>query len=102
MKEFAYINVDKLNQLVYKLSHSEFNMLLYVIFYLSSHNLKEFSNNTSTREQMASLGFARTPERICAILSSLVKKEVLERKSPGIYAVVDRLFLPAAVDEIFP
>ena len=102
MKESTYMDVDKMHQLVYKLSHSEFNVLLFVIFYMSSHHLDEYVNSASTREQMASMGFTRTPERICAILSSLVKKGVLKRESPGSFTLVDKLFLRIKNEDILP
>lgn len=73
----------------------EFKMLLMVLFYLSSNNKEVLVNNTVFREFLVSAGFSKTPERICTILSALVRKEVLVREGQGVYSVPGNLFLPA-------
>lgn len=96
MENFAMINASKMSELIMKLSTVEGKVMLMILFYLSSNNKELLVHNASFREFLASMGFSKTPERICTILSSMVKKGVLVREGQGVYSVPGNLFLPAS------
>lgn len=96
MKEYALINAGRLPEYFNTLSNTEFKMLLFVLFYLSSNDRTMYFNNAETREFLAEMGFKKTPERITTILGSMVKKGVLKREAHGAYSVIGNLFLPAS------
>lgn len=95
MNDFALLNASQMHRFFTTLTTVEFKMLLMVLFYLSSNNKEVLVNNTIFREFLASAGFSKTSERICTILSALVKKKVLVREGQGVYSVPGNLFLPA-------
>lgn len=96
MEEFALINASRMPEFFNKLSTVEYKMLLMILYYLSSNNKEMLINNNSFRDFLASVDFSKTPERICTILSSMAKKEVLIREGQGVYSVPGNLFLPAS------
>lgn len=96
MKDYALINAGKLPEYFNTLSNTEFKMLLFVLFYLSSNDKTVYFNNAETRRFLAEMGFKKTPERITTILGSMVKKGVLKREAQGAYLVLGNLFLPAS------
>lgn len=96
MKDFALINAGRLPEYFNTLSNTEFKMLLFILFYLSSNDKTVYFNNVETREFLAEMGFKKTPERITTILGSMVRKKVLKREAQGAYSVIGNLFLPAS------
>lgn len=99
MKDYALINASKMHELTMRLSTVECKVMLGVLFYLSSNDKELYINNAETREFLSSLGIGKTPERICAILSSMVKKGVLKREAQGVFSVPGNLILPASCCE---
>ena len=95
MEDYALLNASQMHRFFNVLTTVEFKMLLMVLFYLSSNNKEVLVNNAAFREFLASVGFSKTPERICTILSALVRKDVLVREGQGVYSVPGNLFLPA-------
>ena len=95
MNDFALLNAPQMRRFFNALTTVEFKMLLMVLFYLSSNNKEVLVNNAAFREFLASAGFSKTPERICTILSALVRKGVLVREGQGVYSVPGNLFLPS-------
>lgn len=95
MEEFALINASKMPKYFNILSTVEFKMLLMVLYYLSSNNKDILVNNIAFRDFLTSVEFSKTPERVCTILSALVRKKVLVREGQGVYSVSENLFLPA-------
>lgn len=101
MTDYAYINAHRLPDVMLKrkLTGSEMKMMFAILFYLSSNSSKYFFNNLETREYLASVGLNLTRERICGILSGLVKKGVIKREAQSVYSVDNSLYLPTeAVD----
>ena len=99
MNKFGYLNFNKLMELNKKVTTTEFKMLLVILEYLSSTNKDVLINNKNFREFLDQLGFSKTPERVSTILSSLNRKDVLFREAPGVYTVVESLYLK--VNEAF-
>lgn len=94
MKDFALMNVSRMHKYFSVLTTVEVKMLLMILFYLSSNSKELLVNNAAFREFLAAMDFSKTPERICTILSAMVKKEVLVREGQGVYSVPRNLFLP--------
>lgn len=100
MTDYAYINAHRLPEVILKckLTGSEIKMMFAVLFYLSSNNRKYFFNNLETREYLASVGLKLTRERVCNILSGLVKKGAIKREAQSAYSVDESLYLPTSSD----
>lgn len=95
MENFALINASKMHKFFNVLSTVELKMLLMVLYYLSSNNKDVLVNNAAFRSFLVSVGFSKTSERICTILSSLVRKNILVKEGQGVYSIPEKLFLPA-------
>ena len=92
MRNFGFINVEKLSKLVMGLPSSECKVFILILHYLSANNKTVFVNNAESREFLASLGYDKTTVRISSVLSSLSQNNVMKRESVGVYSVSEDLF----------
>lgn len=99
MTDYAYLNAHRLPEVMLKLTGSEIKMMLAILFYLSSESKSFFANSPETREYLTTLDINLSRERICSILSNLVKKGVLKREVQGVYSVDQKLYLPTSIDQ---
>lgn len=99
MEEFGFINASEMAKLSQKLSGSELKVLLFILYYLSSNSKDYYINNEETRKYLASMGFDKTPERLCSVLTNLVSAGILKRETQGVYSVSDRLYLKVEEDK---
>lgn len=93
MKDYFYLNPSKMAELSRVLVGSEIKMLLGIIYCLSYTGDKWFINNAKNRAVIAQIGFDKTPERISALLGSMVKKCVIKRTINGVYSLPEDLFI---------
>lgn len=91
--DYCYLNTDKMLELSKNLDGSEIKMMLAIIYVLNNTDGYWFVNNADTREMLAGIGFAKSPERFSAILGSLVKKGIIERKSNSVYNIPRELYI---------
>lgn len=63
------------------------------MYCLSYTGDKWFVNNAENRAIIAQIGFDKTPERISALLGSMVKKGVIKRVINGMYSLPEDLFI---------
>lgn len=63
------------------------------MYCLSCTGDKWFVNNAENRAIIAQIGFDKTPERISALLGSMVKKGVIKRVINGMYSLPEDLFI---------
>ena len=91
--DYCYLNTDKMLELSKNLDGSEIKMMLAIIYVLNNTEDYWFVNNASTREMLASIGFAKSPERFSAILGSLVKKGVIKREANSVYSISRELYI---------
>ena len=92
MKDYFYVNPSMMVEYCRELSGSEFKVLLGMMYCMSETNSSVFINCTESRQTLASLGYEKTPERISAVLSSLVKKGIIYRKAQGVFTLPENLF----------
>ena len=93
MKDYFYLNPSKMMELSKKMDGSEIKVLLLIMANMSDTHNSVFINCKESREMFASMGYAKTPERISSVLSSMVKKGIIVRKGQGIFALPDMLFI---------
>lgn len=93
MESYGFINAEKLPMIASKLHGSELKLLLFIFSYLSSNRKQYLANNEEWRDYTASMGYAVTPERMSAVLSSLVKKGILKRELKGIFSIEEDLYI---------
>lgn len=91
--DYCYLNTDKMLELSKNLDGSEIKMMLAIIYVLNNTDDYWFVNNTSTRKMLAGIGFVKSPERFSAILGSLARKGVIERKSNSVYSIPTELYI---------
>lgn len=89
MKDYFYLNVPKMLDLSRKLDGSELKVLLLMIYYMSITGSSVFINCEESRSVFAQQGYDKTSERISSVLSSLVKKDIVKRKTRGVFVIAD-------------
>ena len=92
MKDYFYLNVEEMVRISRTLKGAEIKMLYAMMYCVSKQETKLFINNAESRKLMKDLDFDKTPERISALLGTLVKKEVIKREINGVYSLPDSLF----------
>ena len=100
MEDYFYLNPSKMLELSRELTGSEMRVLLAMMYCMASSDTDIFINNRKNREKMEEVDFKRSPERICLILSSLVKKEILKREATGVYRLPENLFILSSEKEV--
>ena len=93
MKDYFYLNSSKMIEVCMKLDGAEIKMLYAMMYCLSNTGDQWFINNEDNRKLMAEMDFARTPERICSLLSSMTKKGVLKKEIKGVYSLPENLMI---------
>ena len=93
MQDYCYINPSKMLEMSKTLDGSEIKMLFAVIYYINNTDSEWFINNAESRRMFAELGFSKSPARFSAILGSMVKKGVLERKANSVYNIPEELYI---------
>ena len=92
MKDFFYLNPEEMIKLSRTLKGAEIKMLLAMMYCMSTNDSSVFINNAENRALMGEIDFAKTPERISTLLSSLTKKGVIKREVNGVYSLSTGLF----------
>lgn len=92
MKDFFYLNPEEMIKLSRTLKGAEIKMLLAMMYCMSINDGSVFINNAENRALMGEIDFAKTPERISTLLSSLTKKGVIKREVNGVYSLPAGLF----------
>ena len=100
MKEYYYLNSSKMLVLAKRLQGAEVKMLFAMMYCMSSAHSMLFINNKENRERMKDIDFAKSPERISLLLSSLTKKGIIKREFNGVYRLPEDLFLLADKSEV--
>lgn len=93
MQDYCYINPVKMIEMSKALDGSEIKMLFAVIYYINNTDSEWFINNVESRRMIADLGFSKSPARFSAILGSMVKKGVLEKKANSVYSIPKELYI---------
>ena len=93
MKDYFYVNPSKMIELCKTLSGSEIKMVYAIMYCLAGTGERLFANSEKNRSTMAKIGFSKTPERISTLLSSLVKKGVINREAYGLFSLPEDLFI---------
>ena len=93
LADYCHLNMTKMLELSPVMDGSEIKMLFAIMYCLNESDNNWFVNNAETREKIAQMGFAKTPERFSAILGSMVKKGILNRVTNGVYSLPENLYI---------